>query len=215
MNIKYKKVPNNENVIEIDGKVILSFDLRYKEYLKWRNNNPDLEQQLLSDLKREVKNKKLYNTGAPHKKGNVNTWYTEDGKLKMVAEMKGEICHGVMIHYDKDENILSKETFVDGNLEGKYVYYHEDGTKASEGYMKDGKDDLVKTVYYEGKVQFIETYKDGKLDGLCEYYTLDGQKDRTCYYKDGKKDSRWVYYYSTGYIMKEEFYDRGVSAGKW
>ena len=42
MNIKYKKVPNNENVLEIYGKVILSFDLRYKEYLKWRNNNPDL-----------------------------------------------------------------------------------------------------------------------------------------------------------------------------
>ena len=47
---KYKKVPNNENVIEVDGKVILSFDPRYKEYLKWRDENPDLEQQLIDDL---------------------------------------------------------------------------------------------------------------------------------------------------------------------
>ena len=26
-----------KNVIEIDGKVVLSFDPRYKEYLKWRD----------------------------------------------------------------------------------------------------------------------------------------------------------------------------------
>jgi len=47
---KYKKIPNNENAIEVDGKVILSFDPRYKEYLKWRDENPDLEQQLIDDL---------------------------------------------------------------------------------------------------------------------------------------------------------------------
>ena len=51
---KYKKVPNNENVIEVGGKVILSFDLRYKEYLKWRDENPDLEQQLIDDLEQEI-----------------------------------------------------------------------------------------------------------------------------------------------------------------
>ena len=42
--MKYKKVPNNENAIEIDGKVVLSFDPRYKEYLYQgsRNNFGDL-----------------------------------------------------------------------------------------------------------------------------------------------------------------------------
>ena len=34
---EYKKIPNNENAIEIDGKVVLSFDIRYKKYA--RNNN--------------------------------------------------------------------------------------------------------------------------------------------------------------------------------
>ena len=81
MKTKYKKVPNNENAIEVDEKVILSFDPRYKEYLKWRDENPDLEEQLLNDLELEIKNKRLHNGGAPHKKGNIHTWYTEDGKL--------------------------------------------------------------------------------------------------------------------------------------
>ena len=64
--MKYKKISNNENAIEIDGKVVLSFDPRYKEYLKWKNNNPDLEELLVDNLKQETKNKELYNNGAPH-----------------------------------------------------------------------------------------------------------------------------------------------------
>ena len=44
---KYKKIPFNETAIEIDGRVVLSFDPRYKEYLKWREENPKLEQQLI------------------------------------------------------------------------------------------------------------------------------------------------------------------------
>ena len=59
MKIKYRKVPNNENVIEIDGKVILSFDPRYKEYLKWRDENPESEQELLNEVGQEVENKIL------------------------------------------------------------------------------------------------------------------------------------------------------------
>ena len=54
--MKYKKVPNNENAIEIDGKVVLSFDPRYKEYLKWKDENPDLEQKLIEDSEQEVEN---------------------------------------------------------------------------------------------------------------------------------------------------------------
>ena len=37
--IKYRKIIHNESAIEIDGKVVLSFDPRYKEYLKWRDEN--------------------------------------------------------------------------------------------------------------------------------------------------------------------------------
>ena len=47
---KYKKILNNKNAIEIDGKVVLSFDPKYKEYLKWRDGNPKLENKLLQLL---------------------------------------------------------------------------------------------------------------------------------------------------------------------
>ncbi len=71
MKIRYKKVPNNENAIEIDGKVVLSFDPKYKEYLKWKDENPELEQELLNEIGQEIENKRLYKLGAPHKEGNA------------------------------------------------------------------------------------------------------------------------------------------------
>ena len=79
----YKKVPNNKNAIEIDGKIVLSFDSRYKEYLKWRDDNPDLEKELIVEVETEIEIKRLYNNGAPPIDGNVYTWYKENGQKKI------------------------------------------------------------------------------------------------------------------------------------
>ena len=43
---RYQKIPNNDNAIMIDGKIVLSFDPRYKEYLKWKVENPLLDERL-------------------------------------------------------------------------------------------------------------------------------------------------------------------------
>ena len=51
--VKYKKVPNNKNAIEIDGKVVLSFDPRYKKYLKLKDKNPELEERLIDNLEKK------------------------------------------------------------------------------------------------------------------------------------------------------------------
>lgn len=93
--MKYKKVPYNENVIEINGKVVLSFDPRYKEYLKWRDENPDLEKQLIEELEQEIENKRLYNNGAPHVELDENgdrqgkcLFYYENGNKKWEGQYK-------------------------------------------------------------------------------------------------------------------------------
>ena len=56
MKIKYKRIPNNENAIEIDGKIVLSFDPKYKEYLNWNDENPGLVQELLNEIGQEIEN---------------------------------------------------------------------------------------------------------------------------------------------------------------
>ena len=127
--MKYKKVPNNENAIEIDGKVVLSFDPKYKEYLKWKDENPDLEQQLSSDLKQNIKNKELYNNGAPHKGqvwsgvtarlSNSWSWYNEYGKLVLECEMDDVKKDGKEKAYHDNGNLKSIFEYQNDVIHGK------------------------------------------------------------------------------------------------
>ena len=130
--MKYKKISNNENAIEIDGKVVLSFDPRYKEYLKWRDENPDLEKQLIEELEQEIENKRLYNNGAPHVELDENgdrqgkcLFYYEIGIKKWEGQYKDDIVEGELIQYDKLGPVFSKENFIGGELNGEYEYYYD------------------------------------------------------------------------------------------
>ena len=102
--IKYKKIQDNENAIEIDGKVVLPFDKRFKEYLKWRDKNPELEKQLVEELEQETENKRLYNNGAPHVKEDENgkregrcIFYFENGNKKWEGNYKDGKLNGELI----------------------------------------------------------------------------------------------------------------------
>ena len=129
--VKYKKVPNNKNAIEIDGKVVLSFDPRYKEYLKWKDENPDLEQKLADELEQEVENKRLYNNGAPHIKGNVYRWYNEEGQLTLSCEMDGDKKEGKEKSYYDNGKSKSKNAAIENrNLQGKVLMTYLEGEQA-------------------------------------------------------------------------------------
>jgi MORN repeat variant. len=116
---KYKKIPDNENAIELDGKVVMSFDPRYKEYLKWRNENPELEKELQEELDKDLTVDRLYNNGAPHKEVSplselltynieIWTWYDEDGKLKLKSEIQDEEHHGKTWEYFSNGTLKSE-----------------------------------------------------------------------------------------------------------
>ena len=101
---KYKKISNNENAIEIDGKVVLSFDPRYKEYLKWRDENPDLEKKLVDNT---VVNSNDYTC----------------------MHNRSKIKRSRYVFYWKNGNVMVRGGFV-GNLRisGQWKWYYEDGS---------------------------------------------------------------------------------------
>ena len=118
--VKYKKVPNNDDAIEIDGKVVLSFDPKYKEYLRWREENPDLERELIDDLQLTVINKLLCSGGKPNIKEFGNglfryEWFFENGQKRFESEVKDDIFNG------------------------KSASWNESGEKLHEGEFKNGK----------------------------------------------------------------------------
>jgi antitoxin component YwqK of YwqJK toxin-antitoxin module len=207
---KYKKVPNNENVIEVDGKVILSFDPRYKEYLKWRDENPDLEQQLIDDLEQEIRNKELHRGGAPHKKGDIWEWYNEEGIKFLESEMDGDEYNGELKEYYQNGNLKSKENFVNGVLDGKYEYYYENGNLRQSGcIINTFKEGEVLSYYESGISKSIETYILGSHSGLQKYFYEDGTVSQEGVSKDNRHVGLWTWYWPNGEKLKEvQFVDK-------
>ena len=221
--VKYKKVPHNENVIEINGKVVLSFDPRYKEYLKWKDENPDLEQKLIEDLEQEVENKRLYNNGSPHIDGNVYTWYKENGQKKIIAEMSsdGYHYHGQVIQYREDGTLVSKETFSHGFQEGPYEYYHSNGKLRQSGWIQNHiKDGEIKTYLENGNLILIEKFKNGKKHGKVKSYhqckdSRSGRNNRIETYEDGKLHGEWIDYHLNNKERAKGNMLYGMMEGKW
>ena len=205
--MKYKKIPNNENAIEIDGKVILSFDPKYKEYLKWQKENPDLEKKLVKDLNKEVNNRRLYNNGAPHVKKSESglregkaTYYDENGVKTLESHYKNGILDGEMRVY-RNGILETMETYTDGERTGKYTYFGSDGKKLTEGFYNAGKDNGLKKVWFLGteNLQYTETFNNDILHGSAKYYESDtGKLGSEGNYKNGKKDGVWIFYFKNG-----------------
>ena len=147
---KYKKISNNENAIEIDGKVILSFDPRYKKYQKWRDKNPELEEKLIDNLEQEIENKKLYNLGAPHKEDGIWKWYNEKGQLILRSKISPD-----------EEEIQEVDGLFEGTTgevpkNGLFIEYYESGEKKSERILRNGKEEGLCIIWHENGQKFSE-----------------------------------------------------------
>jgi len=201
MKIRYKKVPNNENAIEVDGKVVLSFDPKYKEYLKWKDENPGLEQELLNEIGQEIENKRLYKLGAPHKSSDKWKWYNESGQLVLESKIS-----------TNKENPEDSEWKVDG----EYISWYDNGQKESEGNVLNGKKDGKWTEWYEnGEVTEYATYKNGKPVGKLDRWHPSGVKEREIIFDESGLVTEQVWWYENGQQGSTGKYKNGVKFGKW
>ena len=83
----------------------------------------------------------------------------------------------------------------DGELDGPYEEYYENGPLRIKGTFKDGERDGSFELYYEnGQLWVKETYKDGMYDGPHETYLDDnGQLLTKGIYKDGEMCGEWFF----------------------
>lgn len=156
---KYKKIPNNENAIEIDGKVVLSFDPRYKEYLKWREENPKLEQQLIVERQNDKVDGDYLEVERPKRKSNDFEFYWKNG------------------------NIMAEGNFFENlKVDGQWKWYYENGNIQSEiNYVGGFKEGLFKLYYKNGNIKVKGKYKKDKRNGV---WLINGVKRK---YKNGKE----------------------------
>ena len=97
-----------------------------------------------------------------------------------------------------------------GNSDGLYTKWFENGKKQSEITYKDGEIDGLFTVWYEnGRKKSENTWVYGKMDGLQTDWYENGNKKNQLTPKDNKPDGLWTQWYENGQKKYENNYKDG------
>ncbi len=100
---------------------------------------------------------------------------------------------------------LTQENEIDPN--GYNIFYHENGVKSSEGYMRDGKPDGYWKTYNEDGILISEgNRKNFKLDSLWKFYNDEGKPIMEVNYKNDLKNGKRIIYRKDE-IIEENFKD--------
>jgi antitoxin component YwqK of YwqJK toxin-antitoxin module len=201
-----------------DGKRIGSwhFNLQQKiDYFKWNylENNRIISRQYFNEkltalYEAKIKDSLLVKDG-------VYLEYFKGGLSLNATFSKGKL-NGNYIEYYPSQEVKKHLFYKDGVVQGKVVYYYEDGMLMKEGeYAEIGKAKVWHQYYpngvlkSEGSYLIIEIPDEKMSEAMSEiseefvdtWVTLNSLE---------VKDGVWKHYSKTGEIIKEVAYDKGV-----
>lgn len=136
-------------------------------------------------------------------------YFTIKGKLVSQGKMKGKERIGEWIYFQKKGNQpMSKETYVDGKLDGIQITYYPNGKVTEEiAYVQGVKQGDNKYYSPDGILLKKLIYHNDKLHGPAEYYDVNGNVTIKGYYKHGMKHGLWQYF-KDGKVAVEETYPK-------
>lgn len=134
-------------------------------------------------------------------------YFTIKGKLVSKGRMQGKNRIGEWVYYhEKSNNIMTREHYSNGKLDGKIITYYPNGKITQEtsyvNGIKQGEDN-----YYspEGVLLKNLNYTADQLQGPALYFDAYGNVVIEGFYKDNKKHGLWKYYKDGKVIMEETF----------
>lgn len=100
------------------------------------------------------------------------------------------------------------------NPNGYNVFYYDNGTKSSEGTMRDGKPDgYWKNYYKNGQIKIEGNRKNYQLDSVWKFYTEKGKLTKTVNYKEGKKNHYTFNYDTNQRVSSKEAFINDIKQG--
>ena len=122
-------------------------------------------------------------------------FYSLNGTLKSKGKMFRKDRIGEWLYYFPNGDIMSKESYENGKLEGFVKNFYANGKLTEVTQYKEGKKNGVSKVYSEnGTILEIVNYKKGKLNGEGKYYDLKGALKEKGLYRNGKRYGKWEFY---------------------
>ena len=121
-------------------------------------------------------------------------------KLKLQGNYLNGNRDGTWTEYFEDGKRKTELNYLNGKFNGLQSYWSSNGNKIQEKNYINGKQQGLWTIYYqETGIKKEETnYIDGVQEGLWTEWYEDGQKRRERNFKDGERDSTWTTWYENG-----------------
>ncbi|MFC4634443.1 toxin-antitoxin system YwqK family antitoxin [Dokdonia ponticola] len=123
-------------------------------------------------------------------------FYTTEGKKVSEGKMKERSREGKWIYYHQDgTTVMTEEFYKNDLLDGMRTVYFESGAVAQRMEYVNGKANGIETHYSEeGVVVKTYTHVNGELHGPVKLYNLEGVILREGNYKNNQKHGVWKYY---------------------
>ena len=134
-------------------------------------------------------------------------YFTKKGKLISEGKMNGKDRIGEWIYYQKNsKEIMTRENYLNGELNGKTVTYYPNGKITEEIGYKNGIKEGENNYYSPDGILLKKLlHENGELHGPISYYDANGNVVIEGNYMEGKKKGLWKYYKNGKVVLEETF----------
>ena len=147
--------------------------------------------------------------------GEWTSWH-DNGTQKVVRVYKNGQPRGNWMFYDSKGAWMREEQYKKGLADGIWTFYDRDGFKVFHYYtLGELVAEYTEAKWPNGQIkEDPPTFnKEGQLHGTRIGYWADGSTRYTMDYKKGKKDGDEIRYDSSGVVVFEVRYDKGIRNG--
>jgi len=135
----------------------------------------------------------------------------EDGKLMQIYQIdKDSLKQDWAQTFDNEGNQLSKEFYVDGELNGERKMFYTDGSVEIEEQYKEGKLSGRYTSYHSnGNAKFEANYEEDILLGITKLYYESGELREEVNFENSEENGPFREYFPNGNLKWEGTYLNG------
>ena len=146
----------------------------------------------------------------------VFKYYYPQGQLRaqLIHEPGEESVEAT--YYHRNRSILGNGKYVDQQMQGKWLFYNEQGVLVSEHHYENGKNHGTwKTFFTDGTVAESENWKNGEKNGKLERFYPDGSIYMIAHYKDDLLNGEYKLFFPDGKSMLTGKYSDNLNEGEW
>lgn len=141
----------------------------------------------------------------------------EEFQYSRVDFRSNKIKHGYRKTWSENGTQIVEEEYLDGQLNGKYTSWHDNGKMNETGrYEKGKKTGLWKNWSDTGLLLYENYYADGYRHGKSVKYDFTtGKIDSQGQYEHGLAVGIWTSWHTTGQITEKGLYEKNRRVGTW